>query len=232
MLAFSGMISMLELGRMSRYAEGLLRSGSANMSLSKQMLDAAQEENTAVLQMIILDDETYHDTFRRARDRFAGALLEAENGGYVGAGIDAVRTAWDNYDGIARRFASSSSLDDVRLFLDTYSGSYLALTSAVKEMISNSQRSLAEDAIQIKSRAYRAITPGIISLGVAIVMLLMFAFLIDHYYTRPALGITRGLRNYIDHKTPFNVKLEGHDEIRTLRDSVEELISMYRNKKS
>lgn len=232
MLAFSGMVSMLELGRLSRYTKELLQSGSTNMSLSKRMLDAAQEANTSILQHIMLGEEAYSHAFAAARDRFMDALSEAEADGVDMPGVDSARRAWNKYDGLAGRLLEHASMDEVKLFLETYAGSYLELTSAVKNMIADSQQMLANDAIRIKAKAYRAITPGIISLGVAIVMLLIFAFLIDVYYTSPTVAISRSLRNYLNHKVPFEVKMEGRDEVRQLKDSVDELISMYKNKKN
>lgn len=232
MLAFSGAISVAELTRMSGYTRELLETSSVSMSLSKRMLDAAQRENIAMLQMIVLGETDYDPAFLMAREDFQSVLDEAEDKETDREGLAVIKAAWQNYDKLLGNFFDEQANTDIRWFLDVYTTAYDQLTASIKNNMVSSQNALAMRAWELRSNAYRALTPGIITLGVGILMILMFAFLIDFYYTRPILGITKGLKDFISFNLPFNVKAEGRDEIRTLRDAVEELIALFKNKKN
>ena len=53
LLFFSGIISYFELSRLSHSTHSMLGASFRNMELSKTMLDAVQDQNTALLQMIV-----------------------------------------------------------------------------------------------------------------------------------------------------------------------------------
>ncbi len=76
----------------------------------------------------------------------------------------------------------------------------------------------------------RTIMPGVIALMVAIVVVLIFWFMVGYYYVRPTLMIQRKLHDYLRHNIPFNVPMAGRDEIVWLKDDIETLISLLKNK--
>ena len=53
LLFFSGLISFFELSKLSRSTQSMLGASLKNMELSKTMLDAVQDQNTALLQIIV-----------------------------------------------------------------------------------------------------------------------------------------------------------------------------------
>lgn len=232
MLLFSGMISLFELNRMSRATRGLLDYNTRSMELARVMLDAAQEQNTSLLQMIVLDQETFDSSFVSARTLFSEALEESSFETSGTQQLQKIGNAKRDYDYLIDNYLRNRESLDVEWFVETYSTSYFNLTSSVKDYMTWSQYSLSRRASQLKNNAYRAIMPGILTLVVAIIMIFVFAYLLDYYYTRPMLAVSRGIRNFLRNKTPFYVKLEGRDEIRTLKENIDELITICKNKKS
>ena len=115
-------------------------------------------------------------------------------------------------------------------FTNVYKTSYYDLTLAIKNFMIDTQYAIDRNTDRIRENAYRALMPGIITLGVAIILIIVFFALIDLYYIKPVLKITQGLRNYLVSKIPFNVRVEGHDEIAELRDLVEEMVDAARRK--
>lgn len=232
MLLFSGMISLFELNKMSRATGGMLDYSSRSMELARQMLDAAQQQNTSLLQMIVLDNETSDSSFITARILFHEAL-EASTAETSGTEeLARISAAKLEYDQLTDNYLHNKEHLDVQWFVATYATTYCNLTSSVKDYMTWSQHSLSAKASQLKNNAYRAIMPGILTLLVAIIMILIFAYLLDFYYTRPILGVSKGLRNYMDNKAPFVVKLEGRDEISSLKENIEDLINDCKNKKA
>lgn len=92
---------------------------------------------------------------------------------------------------------------------------------------SNVHRPDADDQLQ---EMWRALTPGTIALLVSIIIVLIFWFMVNHYYVRPTLMIQRRLHDFLRHNIPFGVTTEGHDEVARLRENIETLISMLKNR--
>jgi methyl-accepting chemotaxis protein len=84
----------------------------------------------------------------------------------------------------------------------------------------------------MQANAYRALMPGIITLIVAVLIIVIFSFMIDRYYVGPIIRMSRALGNFLNLKVPYRVKLEGRDEARTLSEQIETLISMLGKKEN
>ena len=53
LLFFSGLMSYFELNKLSNSTRNMLDASLKNMELSKEMLDAVQDQNTALLQIMV-----------------------------------------------------------------------------------------------------------------------------------------------------------------------------------
>ena len=233
LLFFSGMISFFELAKLSRSTRTIMDGSIQDVELSKRMLDAVQEQNTALLQIVSHADSAGRaDTLlmegrRSFEEAFRDALRIHENTGK----LTGVSLAKDNYDQIVNQiYADTVDIANIGWFTNVYKTSYYDLTLANKNFMIDTQYAIDRNTDRIRENAYRALMPGIITLGVAIILIIVFFALIDLYYIKPVLKITQGLRNYLVSKIPFNVRVEGHDEIAELRDLVEEMVDAARRK--
>jgi hypothetical protein len=92
------------------------------------------------------------------------------------------------------------------------------------------QSSIAQRTAMVEDNAYRTITPSILTLLVAVLVVLMFHFFIDFFYIKPILRINKSLDQYLATRVPFNPNVEGNNEITTLKDSIEKLIELNKSK--
>ncbi|MCD8072577.1 MAG: hypothetical protein LUE10_05300 [Alistipes sp.] len=228
MLMFSGLVSFFELNRLGRSTRELLETSSQNMELSKRMLDAVQEQNTSLLQAIVLDQPAFDESYTDAQQEFESALGESSRISGQRYELEGIYQAKEIYSQLVSYYFDDTKNTDIGWFVDMYKTAYTELTAAIKNYMVLSQSSLLSNATHLRSNAYRAMMPGIITLCVAILMALVFYYLIDLYYTRPLIGIDRGLKGYIANKTPFRVKTEGRDEINAIRENIESLINSCR----
>jgi CHASE3 domain sensor protein len=231
MLAFSGTISLIELNQMGQQTTKILETSSHTLELSKGMLDAVQEQNSYLLSMIASQSTGFDQGFIDASNEFEKRLREASELETDPEELKLIYDAKKDYYKLVSDFFDEHVTTDVNWFINTYRTSYRALTGAIKNYMTNSQHILLDRATQLKSNAYRAMMPGIITLLTAIVMVLMFAFLLDLYYTRPFMKINTGLNNYLKLKLPFNVTTEGKDEISQIKNNIEQLIALLKEKK-
>ena len=64
LLFFSGMISLFELSHLSRDTGDILKANKRNIELAKRMLDAAHEQNVALIHLAVFGDRSYDSVCR------------------------------------------------------------------------------------------------------------------------------------------------------------------------
>lgn len=235
LLFFSGLMSYFELNKLSHSTRDMLDASLKNMELSKEMLDAVQDQNTALLQMLVAGDSRYDSLLFIGRARFDAAIGKAKVSIRDLRGLDSIYAANVQYTTVINTFFADQSKkdrDDLQWFVDVYKSSYYNLTASIKNFMISSQSVMDTKTAQLESNAYRATMPGIIALAIAIIIIVMFSYLIDLYYVTPVLKITEGLRNYLNSKIPFKVTMEGRDEVYKLKEYIETMIGLLKNKKN
>ena len=203
LLFFSGLISFFELSKLSRSTQSMLGASLKNMELSKTMLDAVQDQNTALLQIIVSgrSDRESDSLLHAGREKFEAAISDAKISIRDLQGFDSV-------------YAANIS----------YKTSYSDLTSSIKNFMVSSQNMMDAKARRLEDNAYRATMPGFIALVIAIVIVLIFYYFVNLYYITPVLKIDSALKAYLDSKMPFKVTIEGKDEVYRLKERIESLI--------
>lgn len=244
LLFFSGMVSFLELSHLSRDTGEILKANKRNIELAKEMLDAAHEQNIALIHLAVFGDRSYDSLCRAELERLENTLLVAQNEALEKSFLDSLafattelRLLTDNY--LAFGLAGSDSLnvaqvDSVggRWYNDEYEALYGRLTSAIKNYMTSTQSSLAPRAEQMKKNAYRAVTPVLISLAVMIAIVLMLYYFMTIYCVNPILGMNKGLGDYLSFRIPFTVKGECKDEMLELKEKIDTLINQSKQSKS
>ena len=102
---------------------------------------------------------------------------------------------------------------------------YHNLITAIREYMLSSQVALGPQAMAIRQNAYRAITPSVVTIGAILIIVLMLWYFLDMYGVKTVTKVNRSLGDYLQYKLPYNVKLNGNDEIEQLSDRIEELIN-------
>ena len=69
LLFFSGMVSFVELSHLSRDTGEILKANMRNIELAKEMLDAAHEQNVALIRLSVFGDRSCDSLCRRSLER-------------------------------------------------------------------------------------------------------------------------------------------------------------------
>ena len=77
LLFFSGMVSFVELSHLSRDTGEILKANMRNIELAKEMLDAAHEQNVALIRLSVFGDRSCDSLCRRSLERLENTLLVA-----------------------------------------------------------------------------------------------------------------------------------------------------------
>ena len=217
LLFFSGMVSFLELSHLSRDTGEILKANKRNIELAKEMLDAAHEQNIALIRLSVFGDRSCDSLCRKSMERLENTLLVAQSEALEKSFLDSLA------------FATT----ELRLVTDNY----LAfgggrLTAAIKSYMTSTQSSLVPRAEQMKKNAYRAVTPVLISLVVMIAIVLMLFYFMSIYCVTPIERMNKGLGDWLSFRVPFAVKGDLKDEVLELKEKIESLINISKQTKS
>lgn len=224
LLFLSGIISSLELVRFNRTTHNLLAKSQGSIEISKQMLDAVQEQNTALLLAITDTSRNYiYDSLVvKGGQDFDRAFRLAQTSLRDPVQLEEIRVAGQYYNSIVSQVTDST---DIVWFTDVYKTSYYNLTHAIKEFMVQIQQRTINYTAQLEMNAYRASMVGIIALGAGILLLLVFYFMISNYFISPVLQITKSLKGYVNSRLPFEVNISTRDEVNTLKEYIATLVA-------
>ena len=158
LLFFSGLISFFELSKLSRSTQSMLGASLKNMELSKTMLDAVQDQNTALLQIIVSgrSDRESDSLLRAGREKFEAAISDAKISIRDLQGFDSVYAANISYnETVGAYLRDSLRKENVDWFVDIYKTSYSDLTSSIKNFMVSSQNMMDAKARRLEDNAYR-----------------------------------------------------------------------------
>ena len=237
LLFFSGMVSFLELSHLSRDTGELLK--------ANEMLDAAHEQNIALIRLSVFGDRSCDSLCRKSMERLENTLLVAQSEALEKSFLDSLafattelRLVTDNYlafGGAARADSSAALRPDSlggRWYSEEYQALYGRLTAAIKSYMTSTQSSLVPRAEQMKKNAYRAVTPVLISLAVMIAIVLMLFYFMSIYCVTPIERMNKGLGDWLSFRVPFAVKGDLKDEVLELKEKIESLINISKQTKS
>lgn len=246
LLFFSGMVSFLELSHLSRDTGEILKANKRNIELAKEMLDAAHEQNIALIRLSVFGDRSCDSLCRKSMERLENTLLVAQSEALEKSFLDSLafattelRLVTDNYLGLrgrrpvpTRRAALRPDSLGGRWYSEEYQALYGRLTAAIKSYMTSTQSSLVPRAEQMKKNAYRAVTPVLISLAVMIAIVLMLFYFMSIYCVTPIERMNKGLGDWLSFRVPFAVKGDLKDEVLELKEKIESLINISKQTKS
>lgn len=229
-LLFAGAVSMYELHRLRNQAVEIVELNSHNTETADRMFTALQNQNSSILRMIFSASTIPDAGYDLGRKSFQEALAAATANGTGMNDLNAIAMANEEYQNVISLHIHSHDAEDIDWFLSTYLKSYYKLDEALKTYLTSADSSVPARARMLEKSVYKTITPSILTLLIAIIVVLMFYFFVDSYYVRPVTSIHKSLKNYLLHNVPFAPKFESNDdEIRGLRDMIEELIGRKKN---
>lgn len=230
LLFLSGVISSGELFRLNTATSELLRASRGNIELSKDMLDAVQEQNTLLLLSVSDTTQNYDSLIAISHDIFVVALQNTKSA-FSQAAISSkelldIERSAIYYNNVVRSANDSMTME---WFVQIYRTTYNNLTAAIKNFMVANENSIIISAEKVENNAYRASMVGIIALGGGILLLVIFYFMINNFFIRPVLNIERSLSRYLERGIPFSADVTTKDELLRLRDSIVMLIQKTKN---
>lgn len=226
-LLLSSVISVIQFRNMNNYVSGLIAENISNINVARKMADSINEYNLDIL-AVIGDDK-----LNRLPDFDQAAFM---------ASCDSLKDALANVsklplaDSVVYSYSAYmlTSLELTDVILSTFIDSrtwyferlqprYNKVRSDIDAMSTAVYDDLKKNSSTFDRGFYRSVIPGIVAVGVGLLLILMLLFFILVYYINPLYRMLSGLENYQSFNKKYNVDFEGDDQLRELNDGIAEL---------
>lgn len=233
-LLLSGVIAIYEFVRMRNTVHTLVADNIKSINTSNLLLEITDEYNFSLLRSMgeagsavipdIDKDTRFTDYLEHAMDKYTDVREQNM--------ADSVVYAYTAYIHVMKEapMVWQGNYQDRRSwYFDRMYPVYMKLRGYIQDLIALSQTALTENSYNLSDSFYRSLMPCVVSVGVGIVLVLLFVYFINFYFINPILRITKGISNYMLYKKSYNVVLENNDELQELNQNVADLVDV--NKK-
>ena len=163
LLFFSGMVSFLELSHLSRDTGEILKANKRNIELAKEMLDAAHEQNIALIRLSVFGDRSCDSLCRKSMERLENTLLVAQSEALEKSFLDSLafdRLPQDDLLSYAGAIASCVRLSRAIDALGYYPACAPGDRDLLLSLVADYERQQAEADALAKQRRARDVCPN------------------------------------------------------------------------
>lgn len=230
MLFISGAISIYEITKLGKAVKGLIYDNYKSIDYSRNMLDALDDQESALLFFANGDTVASKSQYFTAHHLFESNLDSATNSFQLEEEqmlIDSVRLYYDRLKKQVVPIFSSSNFS-LSVYLDEINPDILLTSKHVKNLVIINQDALYKSTAYLETSAQRASIPGLIVIITSLIFTFVFTYLVHHYFVSPIIRLTKGINDFVKYRKPFDVPIETKDELLRLKESIVNLITPLR----
>lgn len=226
-LLMSSVISILEYRRMSNYVSKMIADDIRNIHVTQQLVNAVDTYNLELLAVIGDDNLSSLPEFDRADFVDHCDSLRASFGsGSTIPLADSVIYAYSAY------MLASMELEDVLQsdFINTRDWYFERLQPLFGRMRGYLDRlsgtmyqELEQNSKDFDSGFSRSQVPGIVAVGVGILLVFLLLFFLLVYYVKPLYGILRNLQEYLTYRRRYTYTFDGNDQLTEVNNAITDL---------
>ena len=228
-LLISCTISVMEYVRMSDYVSDLIAADISKINLSHRLSDMANEYNLKILAVIGDDlsaslpdfDDVYFKT-RCDSLRNSSGIVSISN--YA----DSVLYSYSAYMLTSRELEDvlqSDFIDSRSWFFERLQPQFKRLHGNINKLSSAIYSDLEKNSATFDRGFYRSVVPGIVAVGVGLLLIFMLLIFILSDYVRPLARMLSELKACRSNDKKYSLTFEGDDELSELNQSITELTS-------
>ena len=225
-LLLSSLISVLEYSRMSHYVSDLISKDINSINVARQLADVANEYHLDILALIGDDDgrelpDFDAEGFMNKCDSLR-SIISMNNMMHL---ADSVEYSYAAYMLTSMEFRDVylSDEDTREWYFHRLQPCYNRLHWDIDNLSSEIYQDLRRNSVNFDSGFYRSIVPGIVAVGVGLLLVLMLLFFLQSYYVRPILRMHSGLKSYSTYNKKYTVAFEGDDQLREINDGIRDI---------
>jgi len=229
MLAIAGVWSIYELKSIGTSVQELLDENYRSINAAEMMVEALEREDSAILLLLLGKWEEGRKIIDSGDELFERGYQIAENNLTIPGERDFVERIREKYTVYKNMWGKPIVGTDKEGNLDWYfralHAEFLDVKTAVNDLKELNEETLYRTASDLKSRANRAVMPGIVAVISALVFSLIFNYFVNHYMVDPIRRMAHGIEEFMDREKTFDVTVETKDEIGDLSSAIRSLCS-------
>ncbi len=233
MLFLAGIWSIYELTTIGSSVQMLLDDNYKSISAAKQMGEALERQDSAVLLLLSGKWDEGRSISESAHNQFQTAFRDAKSNVTIQGEEDLIRKIQSSYEAYRqlwiRPIVDTSREKNLQWYFTTVHPAFQNAKASVAELMTLNDQTMYQTASGLENRAHRAVMPGIVAILAALIFTLMFNYLINYYIVSPIIDLTDGIQKFITNQRPLNLKVQTNDEIFQLSNSVRELMTKCRS---
>ena len=226
-LIVSGIISIVEYRRMSNYVSDMIAEDINSINVAQKLSAVTDAYNLQIL-TVIGDDSvnslpdfdqqgfvSYCDSLR--------SIFSVEN---VLPLTDSVLYSYQAYMLTSlelEQVIQSDFIDSRTWYFERLQPSFQRLNGDIDRLSQAMYADLQENSEDFDRGFYRSIIPGIVAVGVGVILVLLLMFFITSFYVKPLNKMLSGLEEYRSMGRRYGYAFEGDDELVELNEGITEL---------
>ena len=226
-LLISSIISVIEYKTMSSYVSSLIADNIQSINMAQELAESSNDYNLDILAVIGDDNLTSLPDFNQEEfvshcDSLKKSLAAIKKVRLA----DSVLYAYSAYMLTSLELPEvlkSDFIDSRAWYFDRLQPRFNRLNAAIDKMSSEIYSDLKQNSADFDRGFYRSIVPGIVAVGVGLLLVLMLMFFILSYYVNPIYKMVDGLNNYRSYNKRYNYTFDGDDQLSELNDGISEI---------
>lgn len=225
-LLVSSIISVMEYSSMSNYVTELIAGDVRSVNVSNNLSEMANTYNLAILEAIG-DNEAKLPSFDDAYFKsHCDSLRMSSTLNEVAPLADSLLYSYAAYMLTSMEFEQvhdSEYIDPRIWYFDRLQVRFDRFTSDLNKLTESMFTDLQNHSATFERGFYRSIIPGIVAVGVGILMVCMLLFFLLTDYANPLYKMLAGLRNYRSSDKKYNLVIDGDEQLSELNEGISEI---------
>ncbi|MBN2572843.1 MAG: methyl-accepting chemotaxis protein [Ignavibacteriales bacterium] len=222
MLFISGLWSIYEFNSISNSIGGILKENYQSINSANNMIRATEIQEDGIYLIMLNQNKKGLELVKTGDSLFVINYIVARNNVTIkneGKYLDTINALYGEFNTLTRNLDKKSIYQNIEICENIKSKLFVA----INKLININDMMMNETVSNLKSKADRAIAPGIIAIIAVFVFIILFSYLINYYLVNPIISITKGINKLKDNGKAFDIKIESKDEISDLANSVRDL---------
>lgn len=234
MLAIAGIWSIYELRATGFSVQAILDENIRSIHAAADMTEALEREDSAILLLLLgkwsdgramlsAADSLFNDRLNFA---YTNITLPGEK-----AYLDTISQRYQAYKKLWERpIVDTPKEGNIEWYFNKIHIAFLSVKDGVEDLNNINNTAMYTVASDTKQRSKRAVMPGLIAILAALVFTFIFNYFVHYFMVSPIIRITERIEKFISSKKPYDVKIESHDELAKLSESISHLCEFVQSK--
>lgn len=228
-LLISSIISVLEYRSMSNYVSGKIGDNINSVNVARRLADVSNRYNLDILSVIGDDgNSTLPDFDADAFMAHCDSLRASIAGKSLMPLADAVEYSYAAYMLTSlelKDVLESDFIDSRTWYFERLQPKFGRLNADIEALSEAVYQELSANSATFDRGFYRSIIPGIVAVGVGLLLVLMLLFFLLSYYVNPLCSMLEALNAYKSVGKKYTCTFEGDDQLSELNESIREITS-------